>query len=237
MQNLVSEQIADSTVPAFSVPRLARQHLHDTVVEHLRDLIVEGVLPPGMKLNERELCETMGISRTPLREALKVLAVEGLIEISPNRGASVYKMSVTEIRETFELMSGLEALAGELACARITDAELVEIKELHYGMLTCKAQSDLPGYYGRNQAIHDKISAAARNAVLRQTYLSINRRLQALRFKSNFKAGKWDKAAHDHEEMILALETRDGKRLGAILRQHLLDKRDAVMDMPGVAAG
>jgi DNA-binding GntR family transcriptional regulator len=236
MQNLVPEQDADAAIPAFSVPKLARQHLHDTVVEHLRDLIVEGVLPPGMKLNERELCETMGISRTPLREALKVLAVEGLIEISPNRGASVYKMSVTEIRETFELMSGLEALAGELACARITDAELVEIKELHYAMLTCKAQSDLPGYYSRNQAIHDRISAAARNAVLRQTYLGINRRLQALRFKSNFKTGKWDKAAHDHEEMILALETRDGKRLGAILRQHLLDKRDAVMDMPGVAA-
>jgi DNA-binding GntR family transcriptional regulator len=144
-------------------------------------------------------------------------------------------MSAMEIRETFEFMSGLEALAGELACARITDDELVEIKALHYAMLTCKAQSDLPGYYSRNQAIHDKINAAARNSVLRQTYLSINRRLQALRFKSNNKADKWDRAAHDHEEMIKALEARDGQRLAGILRQHLLDKRDAVMDMPGVA--
>lgn len=234
MQNPVARQ--DSSIAADALPRLARQHLHDTVVEHLRNLIVEAVLAPGMKLNERELCETMGISRTPLREALKVLAVEGLIEIAPNRGASVYKMSTMEILETFEFMSGLEAQAGELACLRITDQEIVEIKALHYAMLTCKAQGDLPGYYSRNQAIHDKINAAARNSVLRQTYLSINRRLQALRFKSNYKTGKWDRAAHDHEEMIKALETRDGKRLADILKQHLLDKRDAVMAMPDVAA-
>jgi len=211
--------------------RLERQHLHDTVVEHLRELIVEGVLPPGTKLNERELCERFGISRTPLREAMKVLSVEGLIEILPNRGATVSRMGETEIWETFELMSGLEALSGELACERISQVELAEIKALHYGMLAAKAQHDLPGYYSRNQAIHDKINAAARNAVLRQTYITLNRRLQALRFKSNTKADKWERAVHDHEEMIKALEARDGKRLGAILRQHLLDKRDAVLSV------
>lgn len=231
MQDSVVEFDAGSEAPASALPKLERQHLHDTVVGHLRNLIVEAVLPPGTKLNERELCETMGISRTPLREAFKVLAFEGLIEIAPNRGASVYKMSRTEILETFEFMSGLEALAGELACARITAAELADIKALHYDMLACKARNDLPGYYGRNQAIHNKISEAARNSVLHQTYLMMNRRLQALRFKSNFKAAKWDSAARDHEQMIAALETRDGKRLAAILRQHLLDKRDAIMEM------
>ena len=75
------------------IPKVERQRLHDTVIEHLRGFITEGVLAPGTKLNERELCETLGISRTPLREALKVLAVEGLIEINPNRGASVARMS------------------------------------------------------------------------------------------------------------------------------------------------
>src|SRR5450830_1707280 len=215
-----------------ALPKLERQRLHDTVVEHLRNLIVEAVLVPGTKLNERELCETLGISRTPLREALKVLAAEGLIDIAPNRGASVSKMSETEIRETFELMSGLEALAGELACERITAVEVAEIKALHYAMLACKAQNDLPGYYSRNQLIHNQINQAARNSVLHQTYLSLNRRLQALRFKSNFKPNKWDRAAHDHEQMLNALEARDGKRLAGILRQHLLDKRDAVLTMP-----
>ncbi|WP_233807724.1 GntR family transcriptional regulator [Paraburkholderia sp. HP33-1] len=213
------------------MPKVERQRLHDTVVEHIRRFIVEGVLEPGKKLNERELCETLGISRTPLREALKVLAAEGLIEISPNRGASVSKMSEAEVRETFELMSGLEAFSGELAAERITVAELAEIKALHYAMLACRAQNDLPGYYSRNQAIHDKINEAARNSALRQMYVSVNRRLQALRFRSNYQTPKWDRAIHDHDEMLKALEARDGKKLSAILRQHLLDKRDAVLQV------
>jgi DNA-binding GntR family transcriptional regulator len=238
MQNTNSESGQQTAGPATM--RLERQRLHDTVVEHLRHLIVEGVLAPGTKLNERELCETLGISRTPLREAMKVLGAEGLVDILPNRGASVSRMSETEIWETFELMSGLEALSGELACERITAVELAEIKALHYAMLSCKAQNDLPGYYSRNQAIHDKINEAARNSVLRHTYLTLNRRLQALRFKSNFRADKWDSAVHDHEEMIKALDARDGKKLSAVLRQHLLDKRDAVLAVaqaPAVTPG
>ncbi|CAJ0733647.1 HTH-type transcriptional repressor RspR [Ralstonia mannitolilytica] len=217
--------------PVSALPKLERQRLHDTVVSHLRNFIVEGVLKPGMKLNERELCETLGISRTPLREALKVLAAEGLIEISPNRGATVSSLSPTEIRDAFELMSGLEAFSGELACERITAVELAEIKALHYAMLACRAQDDLPGYYSLNRQIHDRINEAARNAALRQTYLAVNRRLQALRFRSNYQNAKWDSAVHDHEDMLVALEARDGKRLAAILRKHLLDKRDTVLAM------
>jgi len=214
-----------------SVPKLARQHLHDTVVTHLRKLIVESVFPPGTKLNERELCERMEISRTPLREALKALAAEGLVVIAPNRGASVYKMSREDIWDTFEFVSGLESMAGELACERITPAEVAEIRTLHQAMLACKAQHDLPGYYSNNQAIHNKITAAARNAVLLETYLNMNRRLQALRMRSNTVPTKWDQAVGEHQDMIEALEARDGKRLGKLLADHLLDKRAAVMEL------
>ncbi|CAG9178757.1 GntR family transcriptional regulator [Cupriavidus pinatubonensis] len=228
MQDSMSS--ADTTL-ASMLPKVERQRLHDTVVGHLRNFIVEGVLKAGTKLNERELCETLGISRTPLREALKVLAAEGLIDISPNRGATVASLSATEIRDTFELMSGLEAFSGELACERMTAVELAELKALHYTMLACRAQEDLSGYYDCNRQIHDRINQAARNAALRQTYLAVNRRLQALRFRSNFQKTKWDSAIHDHDEMLIALEARDGKRLAAILRQHLLDKRDAVLLM------
>ena len=228
MQNI--EQIVELDESRLTL-KVERQRLHDIVVEHLRSFITEGVLPPGKKLNERELCETLGISRTPLREALKVLAVEGLIEINPNRGASVARMSELEIRETFELMSGIEAFAGELACERITPQELDQIKALHYAMVVSKNQNDLPGYYQRNRAIHDMINLAARNTALRQVYLSLNRRIQALRFLSNQQAPKWDRALHDHEEMIEALQARDGKRLSDILRHHLLEKRDAIMLM------
>lgn len=217
------------------IPKLARQRLHDSVVAHLRQLIVESILAPGTKLNERELCETMGISRTPLREALKVLEVEGLIEISPNRGASVYKMSHQEVWETFEFVGGLEAMAGEMACARITDEEVAVIKQLHEAMLVCKATGDLPGYYRNNQSIHNRIAEATRNSVLLKTYLSMNRRLQSLRLKSNISPGKWDQAVGEHQQMIEALDARDGQRLGMLLAGHLLEKRAAVMEQ--LAAG
>jgi DNA-binding GntR family transcriptional regulator len=236
MKNAIGPETAPTSV-SICVPRVERQRLHDTVVEHLRNLIVEAVLAPGVKLNERELCETLGISRTPLREAIKVLAAEGLIEISPNRGATVSRMSAAEIQETFELMSGLEAMSGELACERITALELAQIKALHQAMLACKADNDLSGYYARNQEIHNAINAAAKNSVLTQTCLAVNRRLKALRFKSNFQAEKWDRAVLEHEEMIEALEARDGKRLASVLRGHLLRKRDAVLtDTLGVPA-
>jgi DNA-binding GntR family transcriptional regulator len=213
------------------LPRVERAILHDSVTDHLRNFIIEGVLTPGMKLNERELCETLGISRTPLREALKVLAAEGLIEISPNRGAAVARMSEAEIREVFEVLSGLEAFSGQLACERISAQEIEQIKSLHHAMLACKAQGDLPGYYSRNQEIHDRINLAARNQVLRQTYLSINRRVQALRLRSNLKTPKWESAIEDHEQMLLALEAHDGERMSRILRKHLLDKRDAILEL------
>lgn len=228
MQNS-SAQPQPFAVP--QLPKVARLRLHDTVVEHLRNFIVEGVLTPGTKLNERELCDTLGISRTPLREALKVLAAEGLIDITPNRGATVSRMSEAEICEMFELMSGLESFSGELACERITPAELAEIKALHYTMLACRAQNDLHGYYAQNHQIHDHINLAARNTALRQIYVSVNRRLQALRFRSNLNTAKWEKAAQEHDEMIKVLEARDGARLSAILRQHLLEKRDAVLQL------
>lgn len=228
MQNTQSNA---SLQPVSLLPKLERKHLHDTVVEHLRRFIVEGLLSPGMKLNERELCETLEISRTPLREALKVLAAEGLIDLLPNKGASVSRMTETEVWEMFELMSGLEAFAGELACERITPAELAEIKALHYAMLACRVQDDLPGYYARNQAIHNRIVGAARNAALSHAYLSMNPRLHALRFRSNYQSDKWDRAVDEHEGMIAALEARDGKALASILRHHLLEKRDTVLQI------
>ncbi|HXE18798.1 GntR family transcriptional regulator [Castellaniella sp. UC4442_H9] len=226
MQDSISSSLAYEPVALSKVTRL---HLHDVLVERLRNFVVEGSIPAGTKLNERELCNTLGISRTPLREAIKVLAAEGLVEITPNRGASVYRMSEAEIREMFELMSCLESFSGRLACERITEEEVVQIKAMHYVMLACHAKKDLPGYYKQNSLIHDHINQAARNAALRQVYLTTNRRLQALRFRSNFEAAKWDKAMAEHSDMIEALEARNGQRLSAILRQHLLEKRDAVL--------
>jgi DNA-binding GntR family transcriptional regulator len=211
------------------------QGLHKLVVEQIQQMIIEGALAPGTRLNERLLCEKLGVSRTPLREALKILAALGLVELLPNRGAAVVQLSAQDIAETFEVISHLEAMAGELACARITDAEINEIRALHFEMLACHARRDLPAYYRTNQSIHDLINRAARNEVLREIYVTVNSRVKALRFSSNLDRERWDSAVREHSMMIEALEARDGARLSAILEGHLLAKRDAALAVAAAA--
>ena len=200
------------------------------IAEQLRERIIEGEFAPGSRLNERTLCDRLGVSRTPLREAFRLLESDGLVELHPNRGAHVVSPSENDIRESFELMGALEALAGELACRHITDTEITEIKAFTFQMLACHARRDLPAYYHLNRIIHDRISQAARNSQLTQTYATLNLRIQNLRFRSNFDDDKWSKAAREHEAMVAALEARDSERLSSILRNHLRQKGDAVLD-------
>jgi DNA-binding GntR family transcriptional regulator len=221
----------DLTHPPSEVRTLLidRQGLSAVVTARLREMIVEGRFMPGARLNERVLCEQLLVSRTPLREAFKTLEVEGLINILPNRGAVVARLSVKDVKQTFEVMAALEGLSGKLACERITDEEVAEIRAVHEKMLAAHARRDLPAYYPLNHTIHDRINAAARNAVLTATYLQINARIQNIRFRSNFDQDKWNLAVREHCEMLGALEKRDGDTLQAVLQRHLYHKLDSVL--------
>jgi DNA-binding GntR family transcriptional regulator len=210
---------------------IARAALHDQVAVRLRAMLVEGRIAPGAKLNERELCELLRVSRTPLREAIKLLAAEGLVDLLPNRGAVAVKLSEADVLNAFEVLAGLEGMSGEFAARRITDAELVEIKALHYEMLACFTRGDLSGYYRLNARIHVAINDAAKNPLLTKTYREINARVQSLRFRTNQNAAKWQRAVKEHELMLEALEARDAPALRAVLVEHLLRKRDAVMEL------
>jgi DNA-binding GntR family transcriptional regulator len=218
-----------------------RRMLHEAVAERLRELIVEGVLAPGTHLNERVLCARLAVSRTPLREAFRTLAGEGIVELLPNRGAVVAALSREDVAHAFELMAALEALAGELAARRATATERAALRALHREMLAAHARRDLPAYYRLNSAIHRRLVACARNPMLADTYARLNARLQALRFRSNLNRDKWDAAVAEHTEMIEALEAADGARLAAVLREHLDHKRATVLaqldDGPPAAEG
>lgn len=214
------------TAEVISIPRAA---LHEQVAMRLRQMLVEGRIAPGAKLNERELAEILQVSRTPLREAIKMLAAEGLVELLPNRGAVAVSLNEQDVMNTFELMAGLEALSGELAAQRITGSELAEIKAMHFEMLATYTRADLSGYYRLNAQIHRAINAAAKNPVLSATYNQVNARLQALRFRSNQDGEKWKRAVKEHEQMIAALTTRDPAAMRAVLLTHLRNKRDVVL--------
>lgn len=206
--------------------------LHGEILGKLRDYVVEGNLLDGERIPERQLCETFGISRTPLREALKVLAAEGLIELLPNRGARVRNLGRDELRELFDVMGGLEALAGRLACENITDAEFAEIEKLHHEMYGYYLRRDMHAYFACNQKVHEKILSAARNARLAQAYAAFAHQLRRSRYSANLahKRDRWGEAMREHEAILDALHRRAGSELGDILFQHLRNKVSAAID-------
>ena len=212
------------------------ESLHDGVLSQLRDIIVEGRLPPGARIPERELCVEIGVSRTPLREALKVLAAEGLVELLPNRGARVRRFTDQDVRDLFEVLAGLEAAAGRLACQRITDLEISEIENMHYEMYGHYMRRELPAYFRLNQAIHASLVEAARNDLLKSSYHSLTARVRRFRYSANTIArDRWGEAMREHEHILDALRHRDGERLASILFDHLLKKYEAASQTIGSA--
>lgn len=210
---------------------IARVALHDQVVARLRTLLIEGRIAPGAKLNERELSALLRVSRTPLREAIKLLASEGMVDLLPNRGAVAVKLTETDILNTFEVLAELEAMSGELAAKRMTEGELAEVRAMHFEMLASFTRHDLSNYYRLNALIHAAINDAAKNPVLTVTYKGINARVQSLRFRTNQNEAKWSRAMQEHEVMIQALQARDGAAMRQVMVKHLLHKRDTIVDL------
>lgn len=202
--------------------------LHEEIVERLSAMIFAGELAPDIRVPEKQLCQRFGISRTPLREALKVLAAEGLITLLPNRGARVTRLTPGDADELFPVMAALEALSGELACARATDADLAEVRALHYQMALHHTRGERDDYFRCNQAIHRKIMAMAGNPTLAQVHDGLAGRVRRVRYLANTNRTRWDQAMTEHEHILAALEARDGPGLAASLKAHLMNKLVAV---------
>jgi DNA-binding GntR family transcriptional regulator len=212
-----------------AITPISRRPLHEEAIDRLRDLIVHGELAPGARLNERVLCEKLAISRTPLREAIKLLAMEGLVELLPNRGAVVAPMNAPRLAETLHVMGALEGLAGELACRHASRERIAEIGALHQEMLAMHARGDLAGYFRYNQAIHLSIVEASGNAVLANTYRQLNANVRRARYMANLSKERWDEAVREHEEILAALASRDVPKLTRLLRDHLVNKLASVL--------
>jgi DNA-binding GntR family transcriptional regulator len=207
------------------------QNLHETTFQKLRSLLVEGKIAPGSKLNERELAESLNVSRTPIREAIRRLAADGLVELIANRGAIAVELSLEDVIHTFDVIADLEGFSGELAANNISAATLSELEALQYEMLASYARRDLSSYYKLNLRIHHLINQAANNPVLSRLFSQVNARIEALRFRSNQDGVKWEKAVEEHQEMLEALKARDSKRMRKIMMQHVMNKRDVVVQL------
>lgn len=200
---------------------MRNRSLHDEVVGRIRDMIVEGEILAGAHVPERIICEKLGISRTPLREAYKVLAAEGLLTLLPNRGAVVTQLTLGDVEDILEMIGLIEGLAAERACARITQPEIDVIAALHVRMTGHYQRRELSEYFKVNQAIHDAIVAAADSPQMLHTHRALAVRVQRYRFAGNAESSRWARAVREHDQILATLKDRDGTLLNAVLQAHL----------------
>jgi len=215
-----------------TVPRIARRTLHDEVLNQVRDMIIEGRLPPGARVNEVQVCAMLGVSRTPLREAIKSLASEGLVENVPAKGAVVRRFSESDLRQILEVLKAIEQLGGRLACERADDATIKALCDVHDRMMALYRKRARLEYFKLNQSIHSGIVQASGNPVLAATHEMLQARIKRMRYVGNEDPPKWAGAVAEHEEMIDALKHRDADRLAAIIGRHLDETLVRVRDVP-----
>lgn len=213
--------------------KIQHRNLYREVADRVRELIEHGELAPGERISEKHLCEKFGVSRTPLREALKVLASEGLIELLPNRGARVMQLTLKKVKDTYDLMGALEGLSGELACYNASDGEIEAICALHEKMLEHHRNQELQSYFHINQQIHERLLNASQNEILLEMYNNLSQRVKRVRYSKKMTDSYWARAVDDHDKMIEALKKRNGPQLGQILRDHLCNKLE-VASLSGV---
>lgn len=216
----MNQRVKPAAVAPDAEQPIARPSLHEEVVSRVRDMIVENQLPAGQRIPELDVAARLGISRTPLREALKVLASEGLVELLPLRGAVVKVFTPKDAQDMLALIGLLEEYAGGLAVAA-SDAEIAGIVALHQRMREHYDRRERPEYFRLNQDIHNAIVAAAHNPTLTMLHSILRARMRRIRYIGNEGRPNWDDAMREHEAMIIALEQRDGEALSRAMRVHI----------------
>lgn len=213
--------MAAAVIAAPSADAIRRVTLHEQIVTRVRDMIIQGTLAPGSRVVEGSLGASLGVSRTPLREALKTLAGEGLIDVLPGRGAVVHRNTPAQARDILEVLMGIEAVAARLATKRATDAEIAELRRRHDAMCGHHARRDRLAYYKANLEIHARIGELSHNPELIALHRQYSARVERLRYSGSSTQAMWDAAVAEHEAMIAALEARDAHRFADVVRDHM----------------
>jgi DNA-binding GntR family transcriptional regulator len=193
---------------------------HKDAVALLREMILSGELAPGERLREVAISERLGMSRTPVREAFRTLAAEGLVELLPNRSVVVAELNESESIDVFAVLGTLEALAGQLACQRMTPEQLETLAELQGELEAHFRNLDRAGYIRANRAIHELMVEASRNAPLILAWRLILPRAERARSVNTLDRNRWATAVAEHRKIFAALAARDGALLSTLMQDH-----------------
>jgi DNA-binding GntR family transcriptional regulator len=206
---------------------------HEAVARALREQIVLHQLPPGAPLREKDLAASHGVSRRQLRDALKMLAIEGLVEFQPRAGALVTRLERQRLRDTLETIGALERLAGELACANASEDEMSTLRHFHDSMARQYRKQDAAGFFRYSQKFHQAIVDTSGNEVLARVYRLLNGQAARARYLAHMSHSSWDEAMAEQDEIMLALEARAADRLAELLEDSLLNRAQHILDAVG----
>jgi DNA-binding GntR family transcriptional regulator len=219
----------DAKTAAATVPetggrkQIVRGNLHDEVAAVLRDMIIQDELPPGTHIPESDLCAQLGISRTPLREAIRVLASEGLVKPLPRRGAVVATPTPDEIQGLFLAIGAIESVCAQLACVNFSPAEIENILKLHKRLVQLHANGQgTKEYFRTNLAIHQAIVRGARNTFLAELHQSLSVRILRARFFVDMPKAAWARVMVEHGQIAALVQKRDGHHLSELLLAHMM---------------
>lgn len=216
--------------------QIERTPLHEVVAGRVRDLIIEGQLAPGAEVSEPMLCDLLGVSRTPIREAIRTLAGEGLIVLRPGRSTIVRQFAREEVRGMLEVIAEMEAMAARKICRDASDDQIAEIARVHHEMIRHFEARERLSYYKLNQLVHSMVIAATGNEALIEVHELLQARMKRIRYVGNGTPDRWSSAANEHVLIVEALEARDAAAAEAAMRLHIentwLRIRDDIDDMP-----
>lgn len=211
--------------------------LHESVAARLRSMIFERQIAPGTLVDELALAREWGISRTPLREALKVLASEGLVQAQPRRGCVVTEISEDEARQLFPVMALLEGRCAYEAARNASDAELIELEGLHAQLEHHAAGGDIDGYYRANHVFHSRVQQLARNPWLSRATDQLRVFMRLLRGRQLHLPGRMDASIGEHRALIKALLARDARAAQREMHDHLMAQLESLEALRAVEAG
>ena len=213
----------------MTASRIAPLALYQEVAERLRQRIFSHELKPGMWIDEQALADHYGISRTPLREALKVLASEGLVTLKPRRGCYVTEISERDLDEIFSVMSLLEGQCAGTTAARATEADLERLRQIHAQLERAAAGNDINGFFEANQAFHMALQDIADNHWLQHVIEDLRKVIKLSRHHSLFSEGRLEQSLAEHRAILAALVERDAVTAELRMREHILSGRAALV--------
>ena len=208
--------------------RIAPLALYQEVAERLRQRIFSHELPPGTWVDEQALAADYGISRTPLREALKVLASEGLVTLKPRRGCYVTEISERDLDEIFTVMALLEGQCAADTARKASETDLIHLRSVHDELERAAGSNDIDGFFEANQAFHQEVQHIADNRWLTQAITDLRKVIKLSRHHSLFSDGRLKQSLAEHRAILDALAHRDVARSEQLMREHISSGRQAL---------